>query len=216
MKVTIIGTGNMGRGIGYRMVEGGNSVTLIDQDAEKSSKLAEELRSAARNGASVTSAGLDIPELDEVVILALPYRANTEVVRQLGKRLEGRILVDIANPLNATFDGLKTESGTSSAEEVAALVPASTPVVKAFNTTFAGTLVTGKVADVPLDVLIAGDSAEAKKTVSELVKTGGLVPVDTGALIRARELESVGMLVIGLQFVQNYGFASAIKIISPN
>lgn len=216
MKVTIIGAGNMGRGIGYRMVEGGNSVSIMDTDSQKSAALVSELKSVALDNASVNVSDLERGELGDVVVLALPYRANTEVVRKLGKRLEGKIVVDIANPLNATFDGLKTDSGTSSAEEVAAAVPQSVAVVKAFNTTFAGTLVAGNVAGIPLDVFLAGDNPEAKQIVANLVKEGGLVPVDTGALTRARELESVGMMVIGLQFVQNYGFASAIKIISPN
>jgi len=216
MNVTIIGAGNMGRGIGYRMIEGGHTVRVIDSDHEKSQKLASELNSAARNGASVVASNIETSDLGDVVVLALPYGMNKEVVRQLGNKLEDRIVVDIANPLNAAFDGLQTDSGTSSAEEVAALVPQSTPVVKAFNTTFASTLVAGHVAGIPLDVLLAGNSSVAKSTVAQLVRDGGLVPVDTGSLSRARELESVGLLVIGLQSVQNYGFASGIKIISPN
>jgi predicted dinucleotide-binding enzyme len=46
-------------------------------------------------------------------------------------------------------------------------------VVKAFNTTFAGTLLEGRVADQPLDVLIASDDEDAKRTVSTLVNDGG-------------------------------------------
>jgi predicted dinucleotide-binding enzyme len=54
--------------------------------------------------------------------------------------------------------------------------------VKAFNTTFAGTLVEGEVAGQQLDVLIAGDDEQAKQKVSQLVAVGGLRPIDVGPL----------------------------------
>jgi 3-hydroxyacyl-CoA dehydrogenase len=48
MNVTIIGAGNMGRGIGHRLVAGGHSVTIVDRDPEEAGRLAEELRGAGR------------------------------------------------------------------------------------------------------------------------------------------------------------------------
>jgi 3-hydroxyacyl-CoA dehydrogenase len=57
MNVTIIGAGNMGRGIGHRLVAGGHSVTIVDRDPEEAEQLAEELRSAADGGATVEAAG---------------------------------------------------------------------------------------------------------------------------------------------------------------
>jgi 8-hydroxy-5-deazaflavin:NADPH oxidoreductase len=47
MQVTVIGAGNMGRGIGHRLVAGGQSVTIVDRDPEEAGQLAEELRGAA-------------------------------------------------------------------------------------------------------------------------------------------------------------------------
>ncbi|HET6262185.1 MAG TPA: hypothetical protein VFG99_08095 [Chloroflexia bacterium] len=107
-------------------------------------------------------------------------------------------MVDISNPLNQTFDALATAPGTSAAEEVATAT-AGARVVEAFNTTFSGTLVEGQVAGQPLDVLIAGDDEEAKKTVTLLVHDGGLRAIDVGPLERARELEGHGFLGIALQ-----------------
>ena len=46
MNVTIIGAGNMGRGIGHRLVAGGHEVTVVDRDPEEAGRLAEELRGA--------------------------------------------------------------------------------------------------------------------------------------------------------------------------
>lgn len=214
MDVTIIGSGNMGRGIGHRMVVGGHSVTLVGVNPEAAEKVAQELRGAAKKGARVATASLDRVELGDVVVLALWYGVNIETVKKLGKKLAGKIVVDIANPLNATFDGLATAPDSSSAEEVAKAVPAGTQVLKAFNTTFAGTLVAGQVAGQPLDVLIAGDDADAKKRFAQLIKDANLRPVDVGPLSRARQLEGIGLLHITLQGTLGTNWMSAVKILS--
>jgi predicted dinucleotide-binding enzyme len=67
------------------------------------------------------------------------------------------------------------------AEEITRSVPAGTRVVKAFNTTVAGTFLAGEVAGQPLDVFVAGDDATAKAQVTQLVESGGLRAVDAGA-----------------------------------
>ena len=213
MDITIIGAGNMGCGIGHRLVAGGHSVTLVDSDPEVAQKTAAELSAAAKKGAKVSTASLGSVTPSEVVILAVWYGVNLETARQLGKKLAGKIVVDIANPMNATFDGLATAPGSSSAEEVARAVPAGTKVLKAFNTTFAGTLVAGQVAGQPLDVLIAGDDAGAKEILSQLVKDGGSRPIDTGPLERARQLEGIGLLHITLQGKLSTNWMSAVKFI---
>jgi len=214
MHVTIIGAGNMGRGIGHRIVAGGHSVTIVDRDPEEAEQLMEELRGAAGGGVTVEVAGPGAELRGEVVVLAVYYPGNLEIARDLSDRLAGKVVVEISNPLNQTYDGLATAPGTSAAEEVAASAPAGARVVKAFNTTFAGTLVEGQVAGQPLDVLIAGDDEDAKETVARLVRDGGLRAIDVGPLERARELEGLGFLGIALQQPLALNFQSAWKLIS--
>jgi 8-hydroxy-5-deazaflavin:NADPH oxidoreductase len=148
-----------------------------------------------------------------VVILAIPYSAVNEVVRQLGSQLAGKIVVDITNPMNATYDDLATPPGSSAAEEIAKLAPPNARVVKAFNTTFAGTLVNGAVAGQKLDVFLAGDDADGKKVVAGLVEAGGMRAIDVGSLKRARQLEGLGLLGITLQFTLGTQFKTGWKLI---
>jgi predicted dinucleotide-binding enzyme len=136
------------------------------------------------------------------------------VAKQLGKKLAGKAVVDIANPLNATYDGLATAPNSSSAEEVAKVVAPGAKVVKAFNTTYSATLCAGEVDNQPLDVFIAGDDAEAKNKVAQLVKDGGMRPVDTGPLNRARQIEGLQLLHIVTQSTLGTNWASAIKILN--
>ncbi len=214
MNVTIIGAGNMGRGIGTRLVSGGNSVTYMDREPERAKALAAEVAAKAKKGAKAAGVAFGSPIKDEIVILAIPYGATSEVIESLGKHLDGKIVVDITNPLNATYSGLAVAPGTSAAEEIAKKLPADTVVLKAFNTTFAKTLVDGEVEGRPLDVFIAGDAAEPKEKVSKLVEDGGLRAIDAGALERARQLEAMAFLGIALQGELGTGFASAWKILA--
>ena len=214
MNVTIIGSGDMARGIGTRLVTGGHTVTIMDRHPEKARALAEELTGKGGKGAKAEGAALGSRIQDEIVFLAIPYGATSEVIENLGKQLDGKIVIDITNPLNSTYSGLAVEPGTSAAEEIAKKLPSDAVVLKAFNTTFAGTLVKGMVDGTPLDVFIAGDAEEPKQKVSKLVEDSGLRPIDAGALERAQQLEALGLLGITLQQELGTGFQSAWKIIS--
>jgi 8-hydroxy-5-deazaflavin:NADPH oxidoreductase len=207
MRVTIIGAGNMGRGVGTRAVAGGHEVEIADRDPAEAQKLAEELAGSA------TALDPSAPIGGDVVVFAVYYPGIKDAVRQYGDQLRGKVVVDITNPVDTeTWDSLATTPGSSSAEEVQQLVPEGTPVVKAFNTTFAPTLVKGEVDGQPLDVLIAGDDEEAKQKVATLASDGGLRPIDVGPLRRAQQLEQLGFLHIAIQQPHNLGFGSAIKL----
>ena len=207
MEITIIGTGNMGRGIATRALAGGHDVTLMGTDTEKAQQLADELASdsgAVQAGDSPTG---------EVVALAVWYPVSLDVARQYADQLEGKVVVDITNPIDTdAFEPLTLDAG-SAAQELDAATPESVKVVKAFNTTFAGTLGPGEVSDTQLDVLIAGDDADAKAKVAELVETSGLRAIDVGPLRRARELEALGYLHMAIQDELGTAYSSTVKLI---
>jgi predicted dinucleotide-binding enzyme len=187
MSMTILGAGNMARGIGTRLVAGGNSLTLMSRDPQEGATLAAERQAGADNGALVQAAPFGSPLRDDVVILVVPYTAEAENIQQHHAQLPGKMLVNITNPLNATQDGLATPPGSSDAEEIARMVPPAARVVKAFNTTFARTL----------------------------VEAGGLRGIDTGQLSRARQLEEMGFLDITLQGPLGTHFMSVWKLLFP-
>lgn len=218
MKILIIGTGNMARGISTRLLAGGHEVKLYNPDRTDAEKLADELRSASGVPGRVSAAATSLPEAisgSEVVILASWYAVNLQTAREQAAALDGKVVVDISNPLNDTYDALVTEGGPSAAENIRAVLPAGAKVVKAFNTTFAGTLVEGKVAGQVLDVLIAGDDETAREVVASLARGGGLNAIDVGGLERARQLEALGLLGITLQSRLDTGFSTAWKLLLP-
>jgi predicted dinucleotide-binding enzyme len=209
MDVTIIGTGNMARGVGSRVLAGGHKLTVVGKDSESAEAVASDLG----GGGSVRTGAAGDPVEGDVVVLAVYYPDARAAVEQYGEALADKVVVDITNPVNETFDGLVVPPDGSATEELAKL-GSGARFVKAFNTTFANTLTAGEVAGQELDVLIAGDDEEAKATVAALARDGGLNPIDAGPQTRARELEALGLLHMGLQSTLNTGFASTVKIIA--
>ena len=208
-RVTIVGAGNMGRGIGTRVVAGGHQVEIVDRDPADAQQLAEDL------GGSATALDPGAPFGGEVVVFAVYYPGIKDAVGQYADQLAGKAVVDITNPIDTqTWDRLATPPGTSSAEEVQQLVPQGTSVVKAFNTTFAGTLVEGAVAGQPLDVFLAGDDQAAKDTVKQFARDGGLRPVDVGPLALAHHVEALGYLNMAIQPDLGTNYASALKVLA--
>jgi len=203
----------MGRGIGTRAAAGGHSVTFVDANPEVAEKAAADVKASAKKGAKVSAASLGDAVLGDVVVLAVWYGTNIEIAKQLGTKLAGKVVVDIANPLNSTYDGLATAPDSSSAEDLAKAIASGAKVVKAFNTTFAGTLVTGESGGQKLDVFIAGDDADAKSKVSQLVTDGGMRAIDAGPLHRARQIEGMQLLHIVTQGALGTNWGSTIKIL---
>jgi predicted dinucleotide-binding enzyme len=206
MDVTIIGTGNMARAIGSRVLAGGHNLTVVGKDSQRAEAVVADI------GAGQVAVAGD-PIRGDVVVLAVYYPDARGAVEQYGDQLAGKAVVDITNPVNETFDALVVPPDGSATDELASLAPGAR-FVKAFNTTFANTLTEGEVAGHKLDVFIAGDDEEAKARVAELARDGGLNPIDAGPQKRARELEALGLLHMGLQNTLGTGFASAVKVVA--
>jgi 8-hydroxy-5-deazaflavin:NADPH oxidoreductase len=207
MEITIIGTGNMARGIATRALAGGNAVTLHGTSADKAQALAGELSGDVRAGA------IGDPISGDVVVLAVWYQMLDDVLGRYADQLDGKVVVDITNPVDTqTFQPLNVAAG-SAAQEIAQKVPGS-KVVKAFNTTFAGTLVEGQVGGQPLDVFVASDDEDAKALLRRLAEDSGMRLVDAGPLAIARQLEGAGYVHMAIQGELGTSYGSALKVVS--
>ncbi|MGM7424293.1 NADPH-dependent F420 reductase [Cellulosimicrobium sp. CpK407] len=181
--ITIIGAGTMGSAIAGLALAAGSTVQVLTREATD----LDPRVAAGTIGDELTG---------DVVVLALPYGAVAEVVDLYADRLDGKVVVDITNPLDfATFDSLVVPDGSSAAAQLQQRVPGAR-VLKAFNTNFAATLASGQVGPLPTTVLVAGDDAEAKAALAGAV--AGVRVVDAGSLKRAHELEALGFLQLTL------------------
>lgn len=94
MDITIIGTGNMARGIATRALAGGHAVTLLGTSTEKAQQLAGELSGDVRAGS------VGDPLTGDVVVLAVWYQALDDVLGHYGDQVAGKVLVDVTNPVD--------------------------------------------------------------------------------------------------------------------
>ena len=203
MKITLIGTGNMGTALTKQLTHAGHSVRITSLDFKQAQALA-----AAHPGASATAPADALGDSD-LVILATYYGDADPALRSLGS-LAGKVIVDITNPVTADFMSLTIGHDTSAAEEIATAIPEAI-VVKAFNTVFAQVLSDGPVftngAVAP--VFYAGDNETAKQRVKNLIESMGFTAVDAGPLKNARYLEPLGGLNIYFGYGAGLGTAIA-------
>jgi NADPH-dependent F420 reductase len=216
-RIAVIGgTGPQGKGLGYRFARHGHTVVLGSRAAEKGKVAAEEVaaRLAGMSGAGAVSgaANAEACEDADVVLLAIPYDGHDELVATLP--VAGKVVISCVNPL--AFDkagpyGRVIDGGEGSAAESAQRIAPDAQVVGAFHHVSAVTLLGEADYLADEDVLVCGDSAEAKQVVIELARcVTGRDGIDAGRLRLARQLEPLTAVLISIN--KKYKTHSGVRI----
>src|SRR5262245_36992086 len=166
-QITVIGAGNVGKGLGSRLANAGLSVRFgVRKPNEAQALVAASKDTAVSDPAEAAAWG-------DIVFLAVPGSVAVEVARSLGKQLEGKIVVDCNNPLVWKDGPVWTPPPEGSlAAAIAAAAPGAR-VVKGFNTFGAEFHASPGLTGVPADVYVAGDDADAKRTLIDVAKRAG-------------------------------------------
>jgi len=199
MNIAIIGAGNLGGALGKGWAKAGHRIIYGVRNPGQG-KTQPPLMEIGAAASSVLIP--DAVRQADVIVLATPYNAVTEVVVAMGD-LRGTVLIDCTNPLSLNAEGslsLSLGSSTSGAEEIARLA-AGARVAKAFNTygweNFVDSSYPGYGEAKPV-LFYCSDDEEAKEIVEKLAKDLGFDPLDTGGLGMARSLEPLALLWIRL------------------
>ena len=210
MRIAILGSGNMGSALGRLFAKAGHAVSFsYSRDPEK----LERLASSSGPRASAASPA-DAARNATVVLLAVHWSQVPKVLKAAGS-LQGKVLIDCTNPMNAADDALAVGHRMSGGELVARLGRGAR-VVKAFNTVPSELLSAG--ADVLTEkpaVCYCGNDDEAKRVVRRLIRDIGFEPVDCGALTVARYLEPLALLVAELAYNQRRRPEVGIRFLRP-
>ena len=183
VKIAIIGKGNVGSALGKGLTKAGHEIKFGHRDPS------EPVSEAAKWG--------------EIIILAAPHNNSVDAIENVKPFADGKTVIDVMNALGPKME-LGISCTTSSAEETQKKLP-NAFVVKAFNTVFAKNQSTARVGNEKLTAFIAGDDADAKKTVAKLTGDIGFDPVDCGPLKNARYLEAMGNMLINLAYTYGMG-----------
>lgn len=200
--IAIIGTGQVAGALGPEFSALGH--TIVYGSREPTREDVQSLVSRTGNGASATTPA-DAVRAASIIVLAVPGLKVEQITKNLGD-LGGKIIIDPTNPLIETEDGLLGLDTPSSNSEVIQLVAPDAMVVKAFNTLNWSTMVDPAKSGGPVSIPLAGNSAEAKAKVAELVTGLGLEPIDVGPLKHARYVEGMLVLWINNQYKTNNPF----------
>jgi len=184
------GTGKEGAGLAVRWAKLGHSIIIGSRDPERARTKAAELRDVAHAIPIVGHSNKEAAELGELVVIALPASGLANTLPEVREACNGKAVVSTVVPL--TFGGPRLFTPPpigSSGEEVAALLPEAR-VVAAFHHIAAHELADAE-HPIDCDLLICGQDAAAKATVTELGRSMGLRVLDVGALSNAGPLEGI-------------------------
>src|SRR5437588_2097552 len=193
----VSGTGAEGFGLASRFGHAGARVIVGSRDAQKAQDAARRIVKAEGmlNADAVKEA--------DIVILTVPLVAQIPTLKSLQSSFRpSSILVDATVPLEAAIGGRVSHTLTlwagSAAQQAARYTPPGVSVVAAFHTLSAD-LLANLDQSIDSDVLICGDSAEAKSVVTALIAMlPGARAIDAGPLENARLIENAAALVISL------------------
>ena len=208
------GTGALGFGLAVRWAKAEQAVVIGSREAGRAAEAAERVREAAPGADVQGLANPDAASRGPIVFLTVPFRAQSEILQNIGAALaEGQILVDATVPMAAAVSGKATRLlgvwQGSAAEQAQEMVPDGVTVVSALHTVNARALADGSELDE--DVLVCGDRKADKVRVARLVELiDGLRAVNAGALEAARIAEGLTPLLISIN--ARYRSAAGIKI----
>lgn len=199
MRISIIGTGNIGGGLGRAWAAKGHAITFGVRQVDD----ADTVALAGEIGASVAT----IPEAlasAEVIALATPFAAVPAVAAALPD-WTGRLVIDCTNPIGPGFTLL--HGHTDSGSEAVARLLRGARVVKSFSAQGAEVLAHPVYNGVKASNFYCGDDADAKALVKQLVEDMGFEAIDAGGLASARYLEPITMLWITMSRTLGRDFA---------
>lgn len=191
--VAIIGLGNIGKAIATNLIKGNRSVILASRDNTQAKVLANQLGNLAK-AKEITDAIKDA----DIIIPAIYFNALKEFFLTYSTELEGKIIVDVSNPIAPDGNGgFKKIIGQneSAGKILSELIPKNAKLIKAFGTLGAGSLLNDAFAEPDKKVLFyASDSTNSNQQIEELITSSGFAPLQVGGIDQAIRIEVFGDL----------------------
>jgi 8-hydroxy-5-deazaflavin:NADPH oxidoreductase len=193
MKIAILGTGTVGDTVGSKLIELGHQVKMGSRTADNEKALAFV---AKHSGNAVSGTFEAAAAFGELIVNCTAGVGSVDALKLAGEaNLTGKIIIDIANPLdfsNGMPPTLSIVNNNSLGETIQQNFPGA-KVVKALNTMWSGLMVNpGLLAKGDHDCFICGNDADAKQTVQQLLMSFGWKPdhiLDLGDITKSRGTE---------------------------
>jgi hypothetical protein len=190
------GTGAEGSGLALRLAAAGHAVTIGSRDAERARGKAAELSTLLTGKVVGGSTNREAVAAANIVILTVPYSAQSATVEEIRDLLQGKILVDATVPLlPPKVSRVQLPSAGSAVAAIQQLLGSEVRVVSAFQNVSAHRLMQLD-QQVDCDVLICGDDGSACETVIALAEDIGLRGIYAGPIANSAAAEALTSLLI--------------------
>jgi predicted dinucleotide-binding enzyme len=215
MNIAVLGTGMVGQAIAGRLDELGHDVVVGTRDprATRARTEPDQMGNPPFSAWHAAHAGVDLATFADaaaradLVVNASSGAVTLEVLDLAGAdNLAGKVVVDIANPLDfsAGFPPTLSVKDTDSLGEQVQRAFPEARVVKTLNTLTASLMVEPKALGESSTVFVSGDDTEAKAAVVELLESFGHDDViDLGGIESARGTEM--LLPVWLRLMSSLG-----------
>jgi len=190
LKIGVLGSGSAGRTLANGFLDHAHRVMIGSRTPDK---LRDWLREAGREAQVGTFA--QAAQFGELIVLSVNGRAAEDVIRLADlESFAGKIVLDASDPLDFSSGrpGLFVGTTDSLGERIQRLIP-NAYVVKGLNIVQADVMINPTLTGGEPDMFIAGDSDEAKQTVTDLLEEFGWPVIDMGGIESARWLEALSL-----------------------
>lgn len=192
------GTGAEGSGLAFRWAHAGLAVVIGSRGASKARTMATELNTQLGREAI---AGLDnaaAAASGDIIVLTVPFAAAAATALSVREHLTGKLFIDVTVPLvPPKVDRVQLPAGRSAVEQLAERLGPGVNVVAAFQNVGAHHL-RNLAHAIDCDVLVCGDSREARDAVVALADAAGLVGIHAGPLANAAAAEAMTSVLIAI------------------
>lgn len=209
------GTGDQGLGIVIRFIQAGEKVIIGSRKAEKAEAAVDKVKELLEKDDIANLSGMsneDAADKGDILILTVPLAAQMGTLKSVENFVDGKILIDATVPLDTVAGGgparyVDLWQGSAAERTAEVLAKKNVSVVSAFNNISNSHLMNFN-EEIDCDCLVSGDDVESKKVAMDLInKIPGVKCIDCGLLEKARIVEKITPLLIGLniKYKSHYG-----------
>lgn len=203
MKISIIGTGNVGGALATRWAKAGHQILLGTRDLAKF----EDKHLLENPQTSLHTIAESSKEAEVILIAAVPQAAQS-IAEQISEFAKGKVIIDAMNSVRT-----KPEGFNNSFEALKSYLPES-DIVKCFNSTGFENMQNPIYHGEGIDMFVAGSSAKGKEIAKQLAIDAGFSTCwDFGGDDKVQLLEYFALSWINLAIMQGHGRNMAFKVI---
>ncbi len=208
------GTGDLGTGLAIRWAKAGHAIIIGSRTQEKADAAVAELKKISPQTPARAMMNSAAAAAGDIVVLTVPFEHQLSTLESVRDGLQGKILIDVTVPLIPPKVGtVQLPPEGSAGKRAQNYLGDGVKVVTAFQNVAAHLL--QQDVKIECDVLVAGNSKEARDKVVELVEIAGMTGWHAGPIENSAAAEALTSILIQINRRHSISH-SGIKIVGQS